>query len=178
MRKVVFFDRDDTLIEDRIYLNDPNDIVFLPYAFECLKALSLMGFEFVIVTNQSGVARGLVQIKNLNKIHKNIKDEFNQRGIEILDFIYAPFMTNSNHFLRKPNPGMLLEAQKMYRIDLKQSWMVGDRMSDVEAGHRAGTKTILLGPKEPPELSEFAPPEFHVNNLKEVYLAIKNFYRD
>ncbi len=168
MRKVVFFDRDDTLIEDRIYLNDPDDIHYLPQAFNCLKRLRDKGYSFVIVTNQSGVARGLVNIKNLYEIHRRIKYDFNRMGVDILDFLYAPYMTDTDHFLRKPNPGMLLEAKENFHIDLKNSWMVGDRMSDVEAGHRAGTRTILLGDKEPPHLSSFAAPEFQAFSLNEV----------
>jgi histidinol-phosphate phosphatase family protein len=172
VRKVVFFDRDDTIIEDRIYLNDPDDIHFLPHVFECFRKLRDAGFDFVIATNQSGVPRGKVLLKNLHEIHRRIKNEFNRNGIDILDILYAPFMTDSNHPMRKPNPGMLIEAKRLYHIDLSKSWMVGDRMIDVEAGHRAGAKSILIGSKEPPHLYPFQPPEFQVKNLKEVYEVI------
>ena len=168
MKKVVFFDRDDTLIVDHLYLNDPDDIHYLPHAFASLKNLRDYGFDFVIVTNQSGIARGLVDPRNLREIHRRIRNEYSRIGVDILDFLYAPYLPVTDHFLRKPHPGMLFEAAKNYRIDLKKSWMVGDRMTDVEAGHRAGTKSILLGHRENPADSPYDPPEFHANNLKEV----------
>lgn len=172
MRKVVFFDRDDTLIKDYIYLNDPEKLTFLPYAFECLKNLKEAGFDFVIVTNQSGIARGLVEIKNMNEIHRRMRDAYAKIGVDILEFSYAPYLPVTDHYLRKPNPGMLEEAAFKYRIDLKRSWMVGDRMTDVEAGHRAGTRTILLSGKESPEGSPYSPPEYFVDTLQEVCEAI------
>ncbi|MCB0390485.1 MAG: HAD family hydrolase [Bdellovibrionales bacterium] len=168
MKKVVFFDRDDTLIVDRLYLNDPDDITYLPHALEGLKRLRDYDYDFVIVTNQSGIARGLVDPRNLREIHRRIRNEYNRIGVDILDFLYAPYLPVTDHFLRKPHPGMLLEAAHNYNIDLKKSWMVGDRMTDVEAGHRAGTRSILLGDKEPPENSPYDPPEFHAKNLFEV----------
>ena len=173
MRKVVFFDRDDTLIEDRIYLNDPNDICYLPHALECLKELRDFNYDFVIVTNQSGIARGSVDLKNLREIHRRIRGEYSRIGVDVLDFIYAPYLPVSDHFLRKPHPGMLLEAARNYNIDLKKSWMVGDRMTDVEAGHRAGTKSILIGTKELPKYFPYAPPDFHAKDLYEVSEYIK-----
>ncbi len=172
MRKVVFFDRDGTLIIDRIYLNDPELIEYLPGAFECLRRLRDEGFDFVVVTNQSGVARGLVDTRNLHEIHRRIRDEFSRHGVNILDFLYAPYMTDTNHFLRKPNPGMLLEAAVNFKIHLGESWMVGDRMTDVEAGHRAGTRSILLGDNESPIGSEFKPPAAHVSDLAGVAKVI------
>lgn len=173
MKKVVFFDRDDTLIVDRIYLNDPEDICYLPHALDCLKELRDYNYDFVIVTNQSGIAKGTVDLKNLREIHRRIRNEYSRIGVEILDLLYAPFLPVSNHFLRKPNPGMLLEAAHKYNIDLKKSWMVGDRMTDIEAGQRAGTKTILIGDKESPEKSPYAPPDFHARDLFEVSAIIK-----
>ena len=172
LRKVVFLDRDGTIIEDKIYLNDPNDIHYLPNVFESLKKMRDAGFDFVIVTNQSGVARGIVDPKNIQEIHRRIRNEFNKIGVDILDFFYAPYLPVTNHYLRKPNPGMLFEAAQKYKIKLEESWMVGDRMTDVEAGHRAGTKTALLGNLEPPEESPFLPPEVHVESLLDVANAI------
>jgi histidinol phosphatase-like enzyme len=85
-----------------------------------------------------------VQIKNLLEIHRRIRFAFSEQGVDILDFYYAPYHTDYNHIMRKPNPGMLLQAAQEYNISLGESWMIGDRMTDVEAGLRAGTKTVLL----------------------------------
>ncbi|MCB0386950.1 MAG: HAD family hydrolase [Bdellovibrionales bacterium] len=167
-KKAVFFDRDGTLIVDKLYLNDPHQIVYLPDVFESLRRLRDGGFHFVVATNQSGVPRGLVDVENLRTIHSQIRAEFARHGVDFLSFHDAPYMTDTNHWYRKPNPGMILEGAKFYDIDLPASWMVGDRMTDVEAGHRAGTRSILLGSLESPLGSEFSPPEAHVHSLPEV----------
>ena len=168
MKKAVFFDRDGTIIIDKIYLNDPEAIEYLPGVFDGMKLLRDKGFSFVIVTNQSGVPRGLVDIKNLDQIHKNIRADLSKHGIDVLGFYYAPFLVESNHPMRKPNSGMIDAGLKDYNIDPTQSWMVGDRMTDVEAGHRAGLKSIFLEGTEDPRLSEFAEAEFIAKNFTEV----------
>ena len=168
MKKAVFFDRDGTLIIDKIYLNDPDAIEYLPGVFEGMKLLRDAGFEFVVVTNQSGVPRGLVQIENLDQIHKNIRNEMSKHGIDILNFYYAPHLVESNHHTRKPNPGMLEMGVQDFNIDPKQSWMIGDRMTDVEAGHRAGMKSIFIHGTEEPSESKFAPAEFEAQNFLEL----------
>lgn len=167
MKKAVILDRDGTLIVDKIYLNDPAQIEYFPDVFEALRSLRDSGFIFIVATNQSGVPRGLVQIENLEKIHSIIRADFAKRGVDIAGFYYAPFSVESNHPMRKPNPGMLELAAQEHSIDLAQSWMVGDRMSDVEAGHRAGTRTVLLSGVETPASMPFAPPEAFVTSLSE-----------
>lgn len=165
-QKTVFFDRDGTLIIDRVYLNDPDQITYLPDVFEALSLLRDRGYKFVIVTNQSGIARGIVSRENLDEIHRRITVEFAKHDIKFAGIYDAPYSVESNHFLRKPNPGMLLEADKSFGVDFKNSWMVGDRMSDVEAGHRAGCRTVLLSGVETPEAHpDWAPPEIFVDNL-------------
>ena len=153
-KKAVFFDRDGTLIVDKIYLNDPDQIEYFPGAFEALTQLRDAGFEFVIVTNQSGVARGIVQVENLDEIHRRMRASYAEHGVKFLGFYYAPYSVESNHPMRKPNAGMLLAAAAEHGIDLSQSWMVGDRISDVEAGRKAGCRTILLAGVEPAEAIE------------------------
>ncbi len=143
-RKAVIFDRDGTLIKDKIYLNDPNQIEYLPGIFDALRMLRDAGFVFSVATNQSGVPRGKVDVRNLDAIHRKIRADFAREGIDFLSFHSAPYMTNTNHWFRKPNPGMLVEAVNWYGLDPNQSWMVGDRITDVMAGHRCGMRTVLL----------------------------------
>ncbi len=175
-KRAIFLDRDGTLIVDRIYLNRVADIVYLPGIFDAMKALRDLGYCFLIATNQSGVARGLVQPKNLEAIHRQIRDDLAAQGIDVLSFHSAPYLTDSDHWLRKPNPGMLLEGAQWHQIDLNQSWMVGDRMTDVEAGRRAGCKTALIlgshfGFGEF-LTSGFAPPDVYGNQLIDVTRVI------
>ena len=167
MRKVVFLDRDGTLIVDKIYLNDPDAIEYLPGVFEGLRKLRDCGYEFIVATNQSGVPRGLVTLENLNEIHNRIGHEMSRCGIDILKFYYAPFLTDNRHPMRKPNPGMLDCGVRDFNVNRKKSWMVGDRMTDVAAGHRAGMRSVFLKGTENHGLSPFSPPEFVAGNLLE-----------
>ncbi len=173
-KKAVILDRDGTLIVDKIYLNDPEQIVYLPRVFEALQLLRDCGYVFAVATNQSGVPRGLVDVENLDEIHRRIRAEFSKHGVDILSFHSAPYMTDSNHYYRKPNTGMLDEAASFYNLDLSKSWMIGDRMTDVEAGHRAGSRTVLLGDNEDPrDFPEYAPPTLHTADLYEAAVLIR-----
>lgn len=168
-KKAVFLDRDGTLIVDMIYLNDPERIEYLPGVFEAMRLLRDYGYVFCVATNQSGVARGIVDVRNLDEIHRRIQAKFCNEGVDILSFHSAPYMTSFDHPMRKPNPGMLLEAARWHDLDLSQSWMVGDRMTDVEAGHRAGCRSALVGVQENPDhFRQFRPPEVHGLNLLDI----------
>lgn len=173
--KAIFFDRDGTLIIDKVYLNDPDQIVYLDGVFQALQRLRDAGFVFVIVTNQSGVARGIVSVENLDEIHRRMRVEFAKHGIEFHGIYYAPYSVESNHELRKPNPGMLHLAAKELGLDLKQSWIVGDRMTDAEAGHRAGCKAVLLAGTDDPSVSNYAPPEIVASDITHASFAIVEF---
>jgi D-glycero-D-manno-heptose 1,7-bisphosphate phosphatase len=167
MKKTIFFDRDGTLIIDKIYLNDPNQIEYLPGVFEALRRLRDAEYQFVVVTNQSGVPRGLVTIENLNEIHRRMTDEFARHGVFFAGFYYAAFSVESNHPMRKPNPGMLMAAAQDHKVDLSASWMIGDRISDVEAGHRAGCRSILLEGVESRETAAAARPAYYAPGILE-----------
>lgn len=167
LKPAVIFDRDGTLIVDMVYLNDPDKLVYLPGVFEALRMLRDAGFVFAVATNQSGVPRGIVDVRNLDEIHRRIQAKFASEGVDFLSFHSAPYMTDHDHFFRKPNPGMLVEAARWYGLDLKRSWMIGDRMTDVEAGHRAGARSVLLGTSDSVEKGGFLPPEIHVPGLLE-----------
>lgn len=157
-QKAVFVDRDGTIIIDKVYLNDPEQIEYIPGVFDSLKKLRDLGYHFFVATNQSGIPRGRVQLRNLNEIHRRIRAEFSRHGVDICEFYYAPYMTDFDHPMRKPNPGMLLTAAEEYNIDLGQSWMIGDKDVDVSAGHRAGARAVLVGDHQyawsgrPPEI--------------------------
>ena len=161
----MLLDRDGTLIVDMVYLNDPDQIHYLPGVFEALRLLRDHGFGLSVATNQSGVPRGVVDVRNLDEIHRRIQAKFCSEGVDIVSFHSAPFMTDYNHPTRKPNAGMLREAASWYNFDLSKSWMVGDRMTDVESGHRAGCRSVLIGTSDSPEGSPFRAPEIFAPNL-------------
>lgn len=145
MHKAFFWDRDGTLIVDKHYLNDPDGIEFLPGVFEAMRQLEHdFGFIHFIVTNQSGIASGKVSIENLQEIHRRMTYELRKHGVSVRAIEYSPHSADSNHPMRKPNPGMILKLSQEFDVDLKQSYMAGDRESDVLAGQSAGCRTILI----------------------------------
>ncbi len=133
--------------------------------FTALRLFRDAGFGLVVATNQSGVPRGLVDVRILDEIHNRLQAKFCSEGIQILSFHSAPYMTDYDHPMRKPNPGMLQEAAHWHNLDLHSSWMIGDRMTDIEAGHRAGTRSALIGMQEKPEDSHYPPPDILSPNL-------------
>ena len=165
MHKAIFFDRDGTLIIDKVYLNDPEQVEYLPGVFTALRNLKNAGYIFIVVTNQSGVARGIVDLKNIEFIHEKLRIDFAKNDIQFAGFYFAPHAVESNHHTRKPNPGMLEIASRDHQIDLSKSWIVGDRMTDVEAGRRAGTRSVLLAGVDHPEKSQFEKPDAFVPDL-------------
>ena len=149
--KAVFLDRDNTVMEDPGYISDPKVVKLLPGVELALKSLSQCGYKLVVVTNQSGIARGLLTEQTLDKIHAELRRQLSQRGAHLDAIYYCPFHPEGTieeyareSDLRKPQPGMLQLAAKELDIDLAQSWMVGDSARDIEAGQRAGCKTIRV----------------------------------
>ena len=150
-KRAVFLDRDKTVIEDPGYINDPDLVHLLPGAAQAIRSLNEAGYLVVIVTNQSGVARGLVTEERLAEIHTRLKSELARHGAAVENIYYCPYhpegvieLYTRESDLRKPAPGMLLSAADELGIDLSSSWMVGDSARDVEAGKRAGCRTIRL----------------------------------
>jgi len=166
MKKAVFFDRDGTLIHDKVYLNDPQGVELISGALECLKALKDAGYLLIVVTNQSGIARGLVQEENLHKIHERLQEMVKPHGVQFDGFYFSPHAADSDHPTRKPNPGMLEQAIREHGIDRSKSWMVGDKMIDVEAGNRANVKSILVNSNEKLQDFAYSPPTF-IGDLKQ-----------
>lgn len=149
----VFWDRDGTLIEDPGYLNDPDHVELLPGAAEALRRLAEAGFENVVVTNQSGIARGLLDEGRLKEIHARMEQLFAEAGARIDAIYYCPYLDGPeaavaeyrrDSDLRKPKPGMLIQASLERKIDLTASWSIGNSLRDAEAGRAAGCRTILL----------------------------------
>lgn len=149
--KAVFLDRDHTIIEDPGYLSDPKAVKLLPGVELAIKSMSQAGYRMVVVTNQSAVARGLVTIETLEGIHEEMCRQLSDHDAKLDAIYYCPYHPEGTvepyareSDLRKPQPGMLLAAADELDIDLPASWMVGDSPGDVEAGQRAGCRTIRV----------------------------------
>ena len=186
--KAIFLDRDGTLIEDPGYLNHPEQVKLLEGVAEALIELRAMGYMLIVVSNQSAVARGVVSEKDLGEIHNRLRQLLTERGAYLDQIYYCPYHPDGvipkyrkESDWRKPNPGMLLAAADEMDIDLSQSWSIGDSSRDVEAGLRAGCKTILItrlsayktnfgGPTEPK-------PNYKGVNMKEAVNIIKKYHR-
>jgi D,D-heptose 1,7-bisphosphate phosphatase len=181
--KAIFLDRDDTLIDDPGYINHPDQVMLLDGVAEALIELRAMGYKLVIVSNQSAIARGIVTEKGLADIHERLKEQLKRAGAQIDAIYYCPYHPDGaidkyrkDSDMRKPGAGMLLEAANDHDIDLTKSWMIGDSSRDIEAGSKAGCKTILLDSSSlTRKLKPCKPkPDHRAVNMKEAVNIIKN----
>jgi histidinol-phosphate phosphatase family protein len=141
-RPAVFLDRDGTLIEDRGYAHRLSDCVPLPGAHEAVRELRTAGFAVIVVSNQSGVGRGLFSQRELDAFETHLRAEFAARGAP-LDALYScPHTPEAGCDCRKPATGMLERARREHGVDLLRSWVVGDKAIDVELARRAGCRAI------------------------------------
>ncbi len=140
----VFLDRDGTLIEDVGYPRDPQLVRILPGVEEALHRLTAAGLMLVVVSNQSGIGRGIVTPEEAKAVHERFEVALAGAGVRFADVRYCPHGPDDGCRCRKPMPGMLRDAAGSLGISLPDSFMVGDKESDVEAGRRAGCRTVLL----------------------------------
>ena len=140
--RAVFFDRDGTLMEEVYYCGDPAKVKVYPGVPEALRKLKEAGFRTFVVTNQSGIGRGLITEAQYQSVEAEL---LRQIGEELLDATYfCPDVPGVRSARRKPEPGMLLEAAADFHIDLAKSYMIGDKSADIECGRRAGARTVLV----------------------------------
>jgi histidinol-phosphate phosphatase family protein len=157
VRKCVFFDRDGVVNRSPGdgYVTRWEDFEILPEFVACLAEARRLGFEAVIVTNQKCVAKGIVTVATLEEMHRRLLRTLErQHGLSLLDILYCPHEDGACA-CRKPQPGMLLEAARKHGIDLARSWMIGDNERDVEAGRRAGCRTILVAGEAAESAADF-----------------------
>jgi D-glycero-D-manno-heptose 1,7-bisphosphate phosphatase len=141
-RPAIFLDRDGTLMKEVHYCRVPGEVEVYEGAAEALRALRALGFRIVVVTNQSGIGRGIISPAEYEAVNAEF---LRQLGPELVDAVYfCPDPPEAESERRKPAPGMLLEAARDLNLDLAASWMVGDKASDVAAGRNAGTRTVLV----------------------------------
>ncbi|MHC4711778.1 MAG: D-glycero-beta-D-manno-heptose 1,7-bisphosphate 7-phosphatase [Planctomycetota bacterium] len=176
--KAVFLDRDGTVNTEEDFLSDPEKLRLESGAVEGLKILRDAGFTLVVVSNQSGVARGLFSEDDVARISERLGHLLAEDGVNIERFYYCPHHPEGSEpeyslqcQCRKPSPGMLLRAADELDIDPAASYMVGDRARDLEAGRRAGTQTVLVktgyGPSALDEVLEMKLADFVAEDLVE-----------
>lgn len=150
IKRAVFIDRDGTLNVEKEYLHRVEECELIPGAGQAIRLLNQAGWLVVVVTNQSGVARGYYREQDVVALHRHIDAELSRNGAHVAGWYYCPHHPsgvepyNQPCACRKPLPGMLLQAAGELTIDLSSSWMVGDKLADVEAGMAAGCRPILV----------------------------------
>lgn len=144
-RKIIFLDRDDTINKDFGYISKPEQIELLPFVIEGLSLLKTLNFEFIILTNQSGIGRKYFTEEDLKSVNERLKNILKKHSIFILDIFYCPHTDEDQCNCRKPKPGLLLNALEKYKnIDLSNSWIIGDRIRDILPGENFGLKGIII----------------------------------
>lgn len=150
--KAVFLDRDGVLNQEMgDYVCRFEDFHVLEHNFDTLKQLQDRGYLLIVATNQGGLAKGWYTEQQLTEMHEHLKQLYGQHGVEFTDIYYCPHHPNftGDCDCRKPKPGLLLRAIEKYNIDPSQSYFIGDRERDVEAGTAAGVTGILIDSDQP-----------------------------
>jgi len=142
--KAVFLDRDGVIIEDKNYIHKIEQVVLIPGAIESLKKLQDNGFLLIIITNQSGVGRGYYPIEDVYTVNKYIEEIFRNGGVQFKKIYIAPEAPDQPSRGRKPSPAFLFDARDEFNIDLANSYMVGDKLIDLECGWNAGVRKSIL----------------------------------
>ncbi len=144
MNRAVFLDRDGTLIVEKNYLHRPEDVEIFPGAGAALKKLADTGFKLFIVTNQSGIGRGFFTMTDAERVNERVSREFARDGVHFEKTYIAPEAPDQPSRGRKPSPQFLFDARDEFGLDLAQSFMVGDKLIDLECGWNAGVKKSIL----------------------------------
>jgi len=144
MNHAVFLDRDGTLLEEVNFLHRAEEVVLVPGAATALRGLRDAGFKLFIVTNQSGVGHGYFTLDDVENVHRRIREELEPAGVRFERIYIAPETSAQPAHGRKPSPRFLFEARDEFGVDLARSYMIGDRLSDVECGANAGVRKSLL----------------------------------
>ena len=144
MNRAVFLDRDGTIIEERNYLRRVEEVVIFPGAVAALGRLHSAGLKLFIVSNQSGVGRGYFTLADVAKVNDHLLGELGRGGVRFEKVYIAPEAPDAPSRGRKPSPQFLLDARDEFGLDLAQSYMIGDKLIDLECGWNAGVKQCLL----------------------------------
>lgn len=146
--KAVFLDRDGTLNIDPGYIGDPAQLVLFPFTIDALSVLKKLSYKLIVISNQSGIARGLVTTEQVESVNSELIKKLSEADIKLNGIYYCPhhpdFSSVDNSECRKPLPYMINRAANDHNIDLKLSYMIGDSVSDIECGINAEVKTILV----------------------------------
>ena len=167
MARAAFIDRDGTIARDVPYCSRPEDLELLPGVSDGIRLLNENGFKVIIITNQSGVARGYFTKDMLERIHNKLEDVLAGSNAHVDAIYYCPHHPDDGCDCRKPNPALIFLAAKEHNIDLERSFFIGDSSQDIEAGYQAKCKTVLISPTRTSEPLQKAKvkPDFIVSDF-------------
>ncbi len=143
--KALFLDRDGVICENRDdYVKSWQEFVWIPGAKEALSRLRSHGYVAIVITNQSAIGRGIVSRETVDKIHQRMGKEVAETGGKIEKIYYCPHEPEEGCSCRKPEPGLLLKAAEDLKLDLRTSYLIGDKITDIEMGRKVGSRTIMV----------------------------------
>ena len=161
--KAIFLDRDGIINKDLGYVCRQEDFIFVRGIFKVLKKLVSMGFIIIVITNQSGIGRGYYKLSDFQELTSWMLKKFSKRGVLITDVLYCPHAPTEGCDCRKPSPYLFHKAKNLYDIDFEKSWMIGDKITDIESATSAGVaKTILVN-----NTSEEKLPSYVISDISE-----------
>ena len=168
-------DRDGTIIFERHYLSDPSEVQLLPGSAAGLRSMRELGLGTIVITNQSAIGRGMINEAQLDLIHKRFCELLEQEGVFLDGIYFCPHLPEEGCDCRKPAPALLRSAAQELNFDPGESFVIGDKVCDIELGRRVGATTILVrtGYGEHFEKGEVPQPDFAVNDLKEAAKVMK-----
>ncbi len=188
MKGSIFLDRDGVICEEKNppYVRTPDEFIFIPGCEKAISLLHELGFYVIVITNQSGINRGVIKKKHFKEIQKKMLVTLKMKNAPIDAVYVCPHKPDEGCECRKPKPGNILKAAQKFNVNLKQSYFIGDTFTDMQAGKDAGCKTILvLSGKGKDELkkhkksrSNGAPPDFVAKNLLDAARKIRRETQD
>jgi D-glycero-D-manno-heptose 1,7-bisphosphate phosphatase len=180
MRHAVFLDRDGTIIEDGNYLNDAARVRLLPGVIPALRAFRDRELALVVVSNQSGIARGLITEAQHAEVDARVSALLASEGVPLAAAYYCKHLPGDACACRKPLPGLIEQAARAHALDLAGSIMIGDKLSDVAAGHAAGCITALLGKGKdgaPPPEAEWPTPDHRADDWPSLLASLEKSWK-
>ena len=174
MNKAVFLDRDGVINADYGYVHTVEKFEFLPRVIEALAKLADSDYLIIIITNQSGIGRGLYTLDDFEKVMDYMDNELAGEGIVVDDVFYCSHDPDENCECRKPKPKLILDAAAEHNIDISKSWMVGDKNADVMCGKNAGCKTVFVKDEKKPKEELKTEADLVVKDLYEAVEKILN----
>jgi len=173
-KKVIFLDRDGVINQEVSYLHKIENFKFIEGIFNSLRIIQDLGYYFIVITNQSGIGRGLYSEKDYLLLDKWMKKEFEKNGVRILYSIHCPHTPEQKCDCRKPKPGMFINCFKLFQISKDDSWMVGDSERDIEAAIMAGITNNILVRSGHPISETTTKASIVIDSIKDITNIIKS----